>query len=179
MPGREGWTTNQQIMRAFHGTGGEHAPLLPVVTLPAGRAVDSPAVQRELGEVEARLLRVLPGSRLAGYATEDLSGNEMAKLHVRHMVGGRSPDVRDERLFRFEFPERPGALLEFLEKLGGRWNISLFHYRNHGADSGRVLAGFEVPAAEEAAFQAFLRALGYPFVPEVDNPAYGLFLAAR
>jgi threonine dehydratase len=117
--------------------------------------------------------------RAAGYATEDLSGNEMAKLHVRHMVGGRSPEVRDERLFRFEFPERPGALLEFLEKLGGRWNISLFHYRNHGADSGRVLAGFEVPAAEEAAFQAFLRALGYPFVPEVDNPAYGLFLAAR
>ena len=80
----------------------------------------------------------------AGYETEDLTDNEMAKLHVRHMVGGRAPDVRDERLCRFEFPERPGALTQFLEKLGGRWNISLFHYRNHGADFGRVLAGFEV-----------------------------------
>ena len=116
--------------------------------------------------------------RTSGYATVDLSGNEVAKLHVRHMVGGRSSEVRDERLYRFEFPERPGALLEFLDKLGGRWNISLFHYRNHGADSGRVLAGFEVPAGEEPAFQAFLRTLGCPFVAEGDNPAYDLFLAA-
>jgi threonine dehydratase len=116
--------------------------------------------------------------RAAGYATEDLSGNEMAKLHVRHMVGGRTAEVRDERLFRFELPERPGALLELLERLGGRWNISLFHYRNHGADFGRVLAGFEVPAAEEGAFHAFLDALGYRFVAEDDNPAYGLFLSA-
>jgi threonine dehydratase len=114
--------------------------------------------------------------RAKGYATEDLSGNEMAKLHVRHMVGGRSSEVKDERLFRFEFPERPGALLEFLEKLGGRWNISLFHYRNHGADFGRVLAAFEVPPSEEADFQAFLRSLGYVFAPEVGNPAYTLFL---
>jgi threonine dehydratase len=112
----------------------------------------------------------------AGYPTEDLSDNEVAKLHVRHMVGGRSGDVRDERLYRFEFPERPGALLQFLETLGGRWNISLFHYRNHGADFGRVLAAFEVPEAEEADFQAFLRTLGYPFVPEGANPAYALFL---
>ena len=74
----------------------------------------------------------------------DLTDNELAKLHVRHMVGGHAPEVRNERLCRFEFPERPGALAQFLEKLGGRWNISLFHYRNHGADFGRVLAGFEV-----------------------------------
>jgi threonine dehydratase len=84
--------------------------------------------------------------------------------------------VRDERLYRFEFPERPGALLEFLEKLGGRWNISLFHYRNHGADFGRVLAGFEVPDAEEREFQVFLRSLGYPFVNEAGNAAYARFL---
>jgi len=115
--------------------------------------------------------------RAGGYATEDLSDNEVAKLHVRHMVGGRSRDVRDERLYRFEFPERPGALLQFLETLGGRWNISLFHYRNHGADYGRVLAAFEVPPEEEAAFQAFLHRLGYPFVPESGNRAYDLFLS--
>lgn len=114
--------------------------------------------------------------RLAGYETEDLSSNEMAMLHVRHMVGGRSPEVRNERLYRFEFPERPGALLEFLDTLGGRWNISLFHYRNHGADFGRVLAAFEVPEADETTFQSFLRNLGYPFVCEADNPAYRLFL---
>jgi threonine dehydratase len=117
--------------------------------------------------------------RARGYDTEDLSDNEVAKLHVRHMVGGRSSDVRNERLYRFEFPERPGALLTFLETLGGRWNISLFHYRNHGADFGRVLAGFEVPAAEEPDFQVFLHRLGYPFTPEGGNPAYELFLAAR
>jgi threonine dehydratase len=116
--------------------------------------------------------------RASGHATEDLSDNEMAKLHVRHMVGGRSSEVQHERIYRFEFPERPGALLEFLDKLGGRWNISLFHYRNHGADFGRVLAAFEVPDAEEPAFQAFLQTLGYPFTPEIANPAYDLFLAA-
>jgi threonine dehydratase len=115
--------------------------------------------------------------RATGHATEDLSNNEMAKLHVRHMVGGRSADVRHERLYRFEFPERPGALLEFLDKLGGRWNISLFHYRNHGADFGRVLAAFEVPPEEEASFQAFLHNLGYPCTPEIANPAYDLFLS--
>jgi len=113
----------------------------------------------------------------AGYATDDLSSNEMAKLHVRHMVGGPAPEVRDERIYRFEFPERPGALLEFLDTLGGRWNISLFHYRNHGADFGRVLAGFEVPDAERATFHEFLQNLGYRFSAESDNPAYRLFLA--
>jgi threonine dehydratase len=113
----------------------------------------------------------------AGYATVDLTDNETAKLHVRHMVGGRSPDVAHERLCRFEFPERPGALMAFLDTLGGRWNISLFHYRNHGADFGRVLAGFEVPDAEMGAFDAFLDTLGYRYQPEGDNSAYDLFLA--
>lgn len=116
--------------------------------------------------------------RERGYPTLDLTDDEMAKLHVRHMVGGRSPDVRDERLYRFEFPERPGALMEFLDKLGGRWNISLFHYRNHGADFGRVLCAFEVPAAETTDFQGFLDRLGYPFVSEDGNEAYTLFLSA-
>jgi threonine dehydratase len=112
----------------------------------------------------------------AGYETVDLTENEMAKLHVRHMVGGHAPDVRNERLCRFEFPERPGALAQFLDKLGGRWNISLFHYRNHGADFGRVLAGFEVSDADLPAFRAFLDELAYPYTPEYENPAYKFFL---
>jgi threonine dehydratase len=113
-----------------------------------------------------------------GYDTTDLTDNEMAKLHVRHMVGGRAPSVERERLCRFEFPERPGALMEFLEKLGGRWNISLFHYRNHGADFGRVLAAFEVPDEELGAFGTFLDALGYRHRLERGNVAYELFLRA-
>ena len=112
-----------------------------------------------------------------GYPTEDLTDNEMAKLHVRHMVGGRAAAVRDERLYRFEFPERPGALMEFLQKLGDRWNISLFHYRNHGADFGRVLCAFEVPEAQRGDLQGFLDRLGYPFISEEGNGAYELFLA--
>ena len=100
----------------------------------------------------------------------------MAKLHVRHMVGGHSPAVRNELIYRFEFPERPGALMEFLEKLGGHWNISLFHYRNHGADFGRILAGIEVPPEDLPAFEQFLARLGYPHVREDDNPAYRFFL---
>ena len=111
-----------------------------------------------------------------GYTTVDLTGNETAKLHVRHMVGGRSPDVLHEQLCRFEFPERPGALMAFLETLGGRWNISLFHYRNHGADFGRVLAGFEVPPDQSREFEAFLDALGYRYQRERENAAYDLFL---
>jgi threonine dehydratase len=122
------------------------------------------------GEALARQLNA------AGYQTADLTDNEMAKLHVRHMVGGHAPDVRNERLCRFEFPERPGALTQFLEKLGGRWNVSLFHYRNHGADFGRVLAGFEVGDQDLPAFRAFLDDLGYPFTAESDNPAYRFFL---
>ena len=112
----------------------------------------------------------------AGYDSLDLSNNELAKLHVRHMVGGHSADVANEQLCRFEFPERPGALLAFLDQLGGRWNISLFHYRNHGADFGRVLAGFEVPPGDESAFEAFLASLGYPYQRERANDAYTLFL---
>ena len=111
-----------------------------------------------------------------GYETVDLSDNEMAKLHIRHMVGGHAPGVKHEIACRFEFPERPGALMEFLDKLGGRWNISLFHYRNHGADFGRVLAAFEVPEAEREAFAAFLKNLGYPYLLEPANQAYRLFL---
>jgi threonine dehydratase len=112
----------------------------------------------------------------AGYPTVNLTDNELAKLHVRHMVGGHSGEVHDERVYRFEFPERPGALMDFLEKLGGRWNISLFHYRNHGADFGRVLAGFEVPESETERFDAFLQGLGYPYQREARNAAYEMFL---
>jgi threonine dehydratase len=112
-----------------------------------------------------------------GYETVELTDNEVAKLHVRHMVGGRSPEVANEQLCRFEFPERPGALMTFLDKLGGRWNISLFHYRNHGADFGRVLAGFEVPAGEMSGFESVLDALGYRYQREQQNSAYDLFLA--
>ncbi len=113
-----------------------------------------------------------------GYPVIELTGDEVAKLHIRHMVGGHSPDVRNEQLYRFEFPERPGALMEFLDRLGGRWNISLFHYRNHGADFGRVLAGFEVPEQDAGAFEQFLVTLGYPNQRESGNPAYEMFLSA-
>jgi len=92
------------------------------------------------------------------------------------MVGGAAPDVRSERLYRFEFPERPGALTRFLDTLGGRWNISLFHYRNHGADFGRVLVGFEVPDDQQGPFGTFLETLGYPYQQEIANPAYQRFL---
>jgi threonine dehydratase len=112
----------------------------------------------------------------AGYPTINLTDNELAKLHVRHMVGGRSRDVQTEHVYRFEFPERPGALMDFLDKLGGRWNISLFHYRNHGADFGRVLAAFEVPAAEQGGFEGFLEGLGYLYQREANNAAYEMFL---
>ena len=114
-----------------------------------------------------------------GYPTADLTDDEMAKLHVRHMVGGRAAGVENERLYRFQFPERPGALMQFLETLGGRWNISLFHYRNHGADFGRVLCAFEVPQADMADFRAFLEQLGYPSVAEEASAAYDLFLSGR
>lgn len=107
----------------------------------------------------------------------DLSDNEMAKLHIRHMVGGKA-DAENERLFRFEFPERPGALLQFLSMLAGRWNISLFHYRNHGSDYGRVLIGMQVPEKDlqDGSFQSFLDELGYQFEDENENPAFKLFL---
>ena len=108
--------------------------------------------------------------------TLDLSDNEMAKLHLRHLVGGHAPDAKDEILFRFEFPERPGALMNFLNSMDHSWNISLFHYRNHGADYGRVLVGMQVPRTDKKALKAFLDNLGYPYWDESDNPAYRLFL---
>jgi len=106
----------------------------------------------------------------------DLSDNEMAKLHIRHLVGGRAPQVENEVLYRFEFPERPGALMRFLESMSRGWNISLFHYRNHGADYGRVLVGMQVPAKDKTTFQHFLDGLGYRYWNESRNPAYKLFL---
>ena len=112
--------------------------------------------------------------RQQGYPVEDMTDNEMAKLHIRHMVGGRV--ATDERVFRFEFPERPGALFHFLSRLGSNWNISMFHYRNHGAAYGRVLAGFQVPSAERSQLPAFLSSLGYDYSDETDNPAYRFFL---
>ncbi len=110
------------------------------------------------------------------YPTLDLTDNEMAKVHIRHLVGGRAPQAKHEIVYRFEFPERPGALREFLQKMGHNWNITLFHYRNHGADFGRVLCGMQIPEQEKRAFREFLTALGYPYKNETDNPAYRLFL---
>ncbi len=109
------------------------------------------------------------------YPVVDMTDNEMAKLHVRYMVGGRAT-VENERLIRFEFPERPGALLRFLDHLGQHWNISLFHYRNHGAAYGRVLAGIQVPTGDNEAFLTFLEKVGYRWWEETENPIYGLFL---
>jgi len=111
-----------------------------------------------------------------GFATLDLTDDELAKLHLRHMVGGRSELARDERLLRFVFPERPGALMKFLGAMHPEWNISLFHYRNQGADYGRILVGMQVPRGDRGALRQFLAALDYPCVDETDNPAYRLFL---
>ncbi len=112
----------------------------------------------------------------AGYAVADMTDNGMAKNHIRHMVGGHSPGVDDEIVYRFEFPERPGALLDFLTKLAGRWNISMFHYRNHGSAFGRVLVGMQVPADERRALETLLDELKYNYWEETDNQAYQLFL---
>ena len=112
----------------------------------------------------------------SGFKAIDLTHDELAKEHVRHMVGGRSALARDERLLRFTFPERPGALLKFLSLMRPNWNISLFHYRNQGADYGRILVGLQVPTADDKAFGKFLETLGYPCVEETANPVYRLFL---
>jgi threonine dehydratase len=114
----------------------------------------------------------------AGFPVLDMTGNEMAKLHVRYMVGGHAGGIANELLFRFEFPERPGALLRFLEAVGSKWNISLFHYRNHGSDYGRVLAGIQVPPAEREEFIRHLDELHYGYVEETENPAYRMFLGS-
>jgi threonine dehydratase len=120
--------------------------------------------------------RIAEELRASGYRVLDMSANEMAVLHARHMVGGRAPNVRRERLLRFEFPERPGALRRFLDLMSPTWAITLFHYRNHGAAYGRVLAGVQVPTSEDEAFEEYLALLGYPFVNESENEAYRLFL---
>ena len=120
---------------------------------------------------------IIAAIEAGGFPVVDMSDNEVAKLHARYMVGGRvAGGIPDEMLLRFEFPERPGALMRFLESLKPDWNITLFHYRNHGADYGRILAGIQVPRAERAAFAQALATLGYPYRDETDNPAYRLFL---
>ncbi len=111
-----------------------------------------------------------------GFATLNLTDDELAKEHLRHMVGGRSALARDERLYRFVFPERPGALMRFLSSMHPDWNISLFHYRNQGADHGRILVGIQVPKADKKGFREFIDSLAYPCEDETDNPVYRLFL---
>jgi len=131
-------------------------------------------IQRRSEAVE-----IAEGLRAAGFATLDLTDDELAKLHIRHLVGGHSPLARDERLYRFEFPERPGALMKFLSSMSPNWNISLFHYRNHGADYGRILVGIQVPDNEKRAFRHFLDSLGYAHEDASQHPAYRLFLSAQ
>ncbi|MES1981430.1 MAG: threonine ammonia-lyase, biosynthetic [Pseudomonadota bacterium] len=121
----------------------------------------------------AKLIAALEKHKLP---TLNFTDNEMAKLHIRHLVGGRAPGLQDEIIFRFEFPERPGALMNFLNSMNHNWNISLFHYRNHGADYGRVLVGMQVPPRDKKALRTFLDTLGYRYCDESDNPAYRLFL---
>ena len=120
--------------------------------------------------------KIAANLRRQGFETLDLTHDDLAKEHIRHMVGGHSPLAHDERLLRFVFPERPGALLKFLSLMRPGWNISLFHYRNQGADYGRILVGMQVPAKDHKAFDRFLDALGYPYVEETQNPVYRLFL---
>ncbi|WP_260292296.1 threonine ammonia-lyase, biosynthetic [Sedimenticola hydrogenitrophicus] len=129
----------------------------------------------ELTEGVTEREQVVLQLRERGYRVLDMTDNETAKLHIRYMVGGHAPGVSDEALFRFEFPERPGALLNFLSGMGQRWNISLFHYRNHGAAYGRVLMGVQIEHGDKREFQAFLKALGYTWVEETANAAYRLF----
>ena len=128
--------------------------------------------------VEERKM-IQQGFRASGFHCIDLSDNVLAKEHVRYMVGGRAASIKNEVVYSFEFPEKPGALMNFLKVIAGRWNISLFHYRNHGADHGKVLAGFQVPKAERKTFEKALKEIGYPCVDETDNPAYKYFLKAR
>ncbi|MEO8464594.1 MAG: threonine ammonia-lyase, biosynthetic [Gammaproteobacteria bacterium] len=132
------------------------------------------SLQRGSGEAAEIVAQLKAG----GYPVLDFSDNELAKLHVRHLVGGQAPGLKHEVLYRFEFPERPGALRAFLTAVGNSWNISLFHYRNHGSDYGRVLAGVQVPPEDRAKFTHHLKQLGYTYSDETENPAYQLFLHA-
>lgn len=129
----------------------------------------------QLSDVNERY-SILKQLQAASFRTVDLTQNELAILHIRHMVGGRSESVRCEQLYRFQFPERPGALLEFLQRMGDSWNITLFHYRNHGAAYGRVLVGLQIPSDEQNDFMQFLKTMGYKYFDESKNPAYQLFL---
>lgn len=122
---------------------------------------------------------VVGSLKAAGYGVTDMTDNEIAKLHVRYMVGGHvNGSVASERLFRFEFPERKGALLNFLQAVGTRWNITLFHYRNHGSDYGRVLAGIDVPSADMTDFLDHLNVLHFSYSDETNNPVYRIFLGS-
>ena len=129
------------------------------------------------GDDLAELIAELEGK---GYGVEDFTDNEVAKLHIRYMVGGHAPGgVGDERVYRVEFPERPGALAKFLSGLGQAWNISMFHYRNHGAAFGRILVGVQVPGRERRAFEKVLDGIGFRHWDETENPAYQLYLGQR
>ncbi len=130
----------------------------------------------QLSEGDEERATIIQNLRAKGYAVLDMTDNEMAKMHVRHMVGGRSGNATNEVLYRFEFPERPGALLNFLNTIGQEWNISLFHYRNHGAAYGRVLVGLQVAEKDQARFQISLDNLGYRYWKESSNPVYPMFL---
>ncbi len=134
-------------------------------------------IQLSEGEEEKR--RIIAALRDHGYPVVDMSDNEMAKLHIRYMVGGHASGIGDEILYRFQFPERPGALLKFLTGMAHGWNISLFHYRNHGSDYGRVLVGIQVQEAERPQFLHYIDKLGYPYCEETNNPAYRLFLGGQ
>jgi len=162
--------------KAFCETLGDHA-----VTEFNYRYVDSSEAHVFVGIKidggDAERVELLAQIEASGYACVDMSENEMAKVHVRHLVGGRANALDGERLLRFEFPERPGALRRFLSQMHPDWNLSLFHYRNHGAAVGRVLVGMQVPNGQNEAFEAFLKELAYPYTEETHNPAYRLFLS--
>ena len=128
------------------------------------------------------IIELIKAFKRSGIAAVDLTDNEMAKLHVRHLVGGHALGAQGERMFRFDFPERPGALAQFLRAMNSGWNITLFHYRNHGSDIGRVLAGIQVPTTDQRQFADFLRQIadaGYSWVEETENVAYKLFLGLK
>jgi threonine dehydratase len=129
----------------------------------------------ELGRGDEERAELIARLAEKGFGVLDMTDNETAKLHIRYMVGGHAVGIGEETLVRFEFPERPGALLDFLTALGRRWNITLFHYRNHGAAYGRVLMGAGVPAGDREPFRRSLDALGYPYWEETGNPAYRTF----
>lgn len=144
----------------------------------AGEAAAHVFVGLKLADASREKAALIEGMKAAGYEVLDISADETAKLHVRYMVGGRLPGLLDEIVLRCEFPERPGALLRFLESVGSDWSITLFHYRNHGADYGRVLVGLQVPEGDRARFEDRLAHLGYPYEDETQNAAYQMFLRA-